>query len=101
MIKNASDYTLLAGQASVYVDGSFISRSDVPAVSPQESFDCPLGYVFVFSPHFMVMLILCPPQIGSFHPYNVLCRPEESFDIGLHEQNNQLRFHATYLYSQH
>ncbi|KAK7050548.1 hypothetical protein R3P38DRAFT_2865776 [Favolaschia claudopus] len=42
-ITNASEYTLLSGSASVYVDGSFISRSDVPAVSPQESFDCPLG----------------------------------------------------------
>ncbi|KAJ7064632.1 hypothetical protein C8F01DRAFT_1127536 [Mycena amicta] len=38
-ITNASDYTLLAGVASVYVDGSFISRSEVPAVSPKESFD--------------------------------------------------------------
>lgn len=44
-IKNESDFTLIKGTASVYVDGSFISRSDVPAVSPQESFDCPLGYV--------------------------------------------------------
>lgn len=42
-IKNASDYTLLGGVASVYVDGSFISRSEVPLVSPLESFDCPLG----------------------------------------------------------
>ncbi|CAK5279898.1 unnamed protein product [Mycena citricolor] len=42
-ITNASEYTLLAGTASVYVDGSFISRSPVPPVSPQESFDCPLG----------------------------------------------------------
>ncbi|KAF5315031.1 hypothetical protein D9619_007471 [Psilocybe cf. subviscida] len=42
-IKNESDFTLIKGIASVYVDGSFISRSDVPAVSPQESFDCPLG----------------------------------------------------------
>ncbi|KAJ7922929.1 hypothetical protein B0H13DRAFT_1980864, partial [Mycena leptocephala] len=42
-ITNASEYTLLTGNASVYVDGSFISRSVVPAVSPQESFDCPLG----------------------------------------------------------
>ncbi|KAG6907487.1 hypothetical protein DXG01_008777 [Tephrocybe rancida] len=42
-IKNASQYTLLRGTGSVYVDGSFISRSDVPAVSPEESFDCPLG----------------------------------------------------------
>ncbi|CAA7265466.1 unnamed protein product [Cyclocybe aegerita] len=42
-IKNASEYTLLAGNASVYVDGSFISKSEVPLVSPDESFDCPLG----------------------------------------------------------
>ncbi|KAJ7205272.1 hypothetical protein GGX14DRAFT_522742 [Mycena pura] len=42
-ITNASDYTLLGGTASVYVDGSFISRSYVPSVSPKESFDCPLG----------------------------------------------------------
>ncbi|KAK0488983.1 hypothetical protein IW261DRAFT_1442573 [Armillaria novae-zelandiae] len=42
-ITNASDYALLAGSASIYVDGSFISRSSLPAVSPQESFDCPLG----------------------------------------------------------
>ncbi|PBK99485.1 hypothetical protein ARMGADRAFT_1008012 [Armillaria gallica] len=42
-VTNASDYTLLAGSASIYVDGSFISRSSLPAVSPQESFDCALG----------------------------------------------------------
>lgn len=42
-IKNASDYTLLPGSSSVYVDGSFISKSEVPLVSPEESFDCPLG----------------------------------------------------------
>jgi len=42
-ITNASEYTLLSGAANVYVDGSFIARSAVPPVSPQESFDCPLG----------------------------------------------------------
>ncbi|KAJ7754602.1 hypothetical protein B0H16DRAFT_1542928 [Mycena metata] len=42
-ITNASEYTLLSGTANVYVDGSFIARSAVPTVSPQESFDCPLG----------------------------------------------------------
>ncbi|KAH6911819.1 mucoidy inhibitor A [Coprinopsis sp. MPI-PUGE-AT-0042] len=42
-IKNSSDFLLLSGNASVYVDGSFISRSSVPSVSPDESFDCPLG----------------------------------------------------------
>ncbi|ESK90594.1 mucoidy inhibitor a [Moniliophthora roreri MCA 2997] len=42
-IRNESDYTLLAGKSSVYVDGSFISKSNVPPVSPLETFDCPLG----------------------------------------------------------
>lgn len=42
-IKNASEYTLLAGSANVYVDGSFISKSAVPLVSSDENFDCPLG----------------------------------------------------------
>ncbi|TFK22942.1 mucoidy inhibitor A [Coprinopsis marcescibilis] len=43
IVKNASEYTLLSGPGSVYVDGSFIARTDVPAVSPEETFDCPLG----------------------------------------------------------
>ncbi|KAF9448781.1 hypothetical protein P691DRAFT_775153 [Macrolepiota fuliginosa MF-IS2] len=42
-IKNASDYTFLAGQASIYVNGSFIARIGIPPVSPEESFECPLG----------------------------------------------------------
>ncbi|KAJ7456148.1 hypothetical protein FB451DRAFT_1099072 [Mycena latifolia] len=42
-IINASEYTLLKGKASVYVDGSFIAKSEIPPVSPKESFDCPLG----------------------------------------------------------
>ncbi|RDB15251.1 Protein F37C4.5 [Hypsizygus marmoreus] len=42
-INNASQYTFLRGESSVYVDGSFISRSKVPAVSPGESFNCSLG----------------------------------------------------------
>ncbi|GLB45313.1 putative mucoidy inhibitor A [Lyophyllum shimeji] len=42
-IKNTSEYTLLRGPGSVYVDGSFISRTKVPFVSPGESFDCSLG----------------------------------------------------------
>ncbi|KAG9226900.1 hypothetical protein CCMSSC00406_0003427 [Pleurotus cornucopiae] len=42
-IKNASNFPLLNGIASVYVDGSFVSKTTVPEVSPQESFDCSLG----------------------------------------------------------
>ncbi|KIL61351.1 hypothetical protein M378DRAFT_82562, partial [Amanita muscaria Koide BX008] len=42
-IKNASNYTLLSGVGSIYVDESFISKSSVPSVSPGESFDCALG----------------------------------------------------------
>ncbi|KAL0067400.1 hypothetical protein AAF712_005629 [Marasmius tenuissimus] len=42
-IHNESEYTFLSGNASVYVDGSFISKIDVPPVSPNEYFNCPLG----------------------------------------------------------
>ncbi|KAF9031384.1 hypothetical protein BDZ89DRAFT_1091382 [Hymenopellis radicata] len=42
-IKNASEYTLLPGRASIYVDGSFISRTSLKGVNPEETFDCPLG----------------------------------------------------------
>ena len=42
-IKNSSEFVFLPGDASVYVDGSFISRTKVPSVSPEETFECPLG----------------------------------------------------------
>ncbi|KAF8999068.1 hypothetical protein BDQ17DRAFT_1427976 [Cyathus striatus] len=42
-IQNVSEFPLLPGVANVYLDGSFISRSRVPQVSPQECFECPLG----------------------------------------------------------
>ncbi|KAJ3888421.1 hypothetical protein GG344DRAFT_53665, partial [Lentinula edodes] len=42
-IKNASEYALIPGKASVYVDGTFIARTDVPASGPDETFDCSLG----------------------------------------------------------
>ncbi|KAJ2925288.1 hypothetical protein H1R20_g11833, partial [Candolleomyces eurysporus] len=42
-VKNSSEYTLLSGSSNVYVDGSFVAKSNLPLVSPQESFTCPLG----------------------------------------------------------
>ncbi|RDB15252.1 Protein F37C4.5 [Hypsizygus marmoreus] len=42
-VKNASQYTLLRGTGSIYLDGTFISRTQVPSVSPDETFDCSLG----------------------------------------------------------
>ncbi|KIK59443.1 hypothetical protein GYMLUDRAFT_245135 [Collybiopsis luxurians FD-317 M1] len=42
-IKNTSEYVLIPGSASVYVDGTFIARSSIPAAGPDESFDCSLG----------------------------------------------------------
>ncbi|KAJ3849109.1 hypothetical protein EV368DRAFT_47976 [Lentinula lateritia] len=42
-IKNVSEYALISGKASVYVDGTFIARTDVPASGPDETFDCSLG----------------------------------------------------------
>ncbi|KAF9487858.1 hypothetical protein BDN71DRAFT_1542717 [Pleurotus eryngii] len=42
-VKNASEYTLVAAPANVYIDRSFVSRSHIPDVNPQESFECSLG----------------------------------------------------------
>ncbi|KAF9465730.1 hypothetical protein BDZ94DRAFT_1344601 [Collybia nuda] len=42
-LKNNHEYTLLPGIASIYVDGSFISRTEIPLISPQDTFDQPLG----------------------------------------------------------
>ncbi|RXW17065.1 hypothetical protein EST38_g8784 [Candolleomyces aberdarensis] len=42
-IQNVSEYALLEGPANVYVDGSFIARSTIPAVNPEEKFECALG----------------------------------------------------------
>jgi hypothetical protein len=64
--KNDSEYTLLKGVASIYVDGSFISRSDVPTVSPQETFDSPLGYVLLGVHHSTIRI---DPSIRiTYHP---------------------------------
>ncbi|KAJ2922103.1 hypothetical protein H1R20_g14982, partial [Candolleomyces eurysporus] len=43
VLKNTSEYTLPEGSSGITVDGSFISKSTVPLVSPQESFTCALG----------------------------------------------------------
>lgn len=42
-VKNTSKYLLLPGQANVFMNGSFVSKSQIPHVSPQESFSCSLG----------------------------------------------------------
>ncbi|KAG7098163.1 hypothetical protein E1B28_000132 [Marasmius oreades] len=42
-VHNSSMYTLLPGNANIYVDGSFISKSRIPSVSPWEHFGCALG----------------------------------------------------------
>ncbi|KAK7037567.1 hypothetical protein VNI00_011059 [Paramarasmius palmivorus] len=42
-ILNASEYAFVPGNASIYVDGSFISKTTLPLVSPGERFDCALG----------------------------------------------------------
>ncbi|KAJ7914298.1 hypothetical protein B0H13DRAFT_2462207 [Mycena leptocephala] len=46
-ITNASEYTLLSGTASVYVDGSFISRSN-PGSEPQRKLRLPSGVRIFF-----------------------------------------------------
>ncbi|KAI8056942.1 hypothetical protein BDF22DRAFT_668616 [Syncephalis plumigaleata] len=42
-VKNESDYALLPGQANVFLDNSFVAKSTLKHVSPQESFECSLG----------------------------------------------------------
>lgn len=42
-VKNTSKYLLLPGQANVFLNGNFVSKSRIPHVSPQESFPCSLG----------------------------------------------------------
>ncbi|KAF8315709.1 hypothetical protein DL93DRAFT_2166668 [Clavulina sp. PMI_390] len=42
-IKNASTYTLIEGPSFVFLDGNFVAKSNVPDVSPSESFTCSLG----------------------------------------------------------
>jgi hypothetical protein len=42
-IKNTSEYALIPGEASVYIDGTFTARSKIPAAGPDENFDCSLG----------------------------------------------------------
>ncbi|KAG5221498.1 mucoidy inhibitor [Salix suchowensis] len=42
-VKNVSEYALVAGPANVYIDGSFVAKSRIPVVNPQETFECPLG----------------------------------------------------------
>ena len=47
-VKNESRYPLLAGPASVFLDQSFVTKTTIPIVSPQEEFSCSLGmYVCV------------------------------------------------------
>ncbi|KAJ1559376.1 hypothetical protein HK405_010875, partial [Cladochytrium tenue] len=42
-VKNTSTYPLLPGQSSVFFGNSFVARSSIPHVAPQESFTSSLG----------------------------------------------------------
>ncbi|KAJ1548765.1 hypothetical protein HK405_015507, partial [Cladochytrium tenue] len=42
-VKNTSEYPLLPGQSSVFFGNSFVARSSIPHVAPQESFSTSLG----------------------------------------------------------
>jgi len=42
-VKNTSEYPLLSGNSSVFLNGSFVTKSSIPNVSPQEKFGCSLG----------------------------------------------------------
>ena len=42
-VKNESRYSMLAGPANVFLDQSFVTKSSIPNVSPNEEFGCSLG----------------------------------------------------------
>ncbi|KAJ3336810.1 hypothetical protein HDU93_002125 [Gonapodya sp. JEL0774] len=42
-VKNDSEYSLLPGPASVFLDNNFVAKSSLNNVSPQETFECSLG----------------------------------------------------------
>ena len=42
-VKNESDYPLLAGPANVFLDQSFVTKTSLKSVSPNEEFSCSLG----------------------------------------------------------
>ncbi|CAE6433627.1 unnamed protein product [Rhizoctonia solani] len=42
-VVNTSEFTLLPGEASVFMDENFVSKSQIQFVSPNESFETPLG----------------------------------------------------------
>ncbi|KAF8324086.1 hypothetical protein DL93DRAFT_2162173 [Clavulina sp. PMI_390] len=42
-ILNSSTYEFIKGPGSVFIDGNFTSKTQIPSVSPGESFSCSLG----------------------------------------------------------
>jgi uncharacterized protein (TIGR02231 family) len=42
-VKNDSEYALLSGPTSIFLDNSFVAKSWLKNVSPQEEFECSLG----------------------------------------------------------
>ncbi|EJT99103.1 hypothetical protein DACRYDRAFT_24162 [Dacryopinax primogenitus] len=42
-ITNSSTYVLLSGPSNVFLDGSFVAKSTIPYVSPQDTFACSVG----------------------------------------------------------
>ena len=42
-VTNSSEFPLLAGYCSVFLDGNFLSKTNLPNVSPQEPFSLSLG----------------------------------------------------------
>lgn len=65
-IKNASNYVLLDGEVNIYGSGTFIARTRMPTVGPEETFDCPLGYVRHASPMLQGPLT-SPSPCGAGH----------------------------------
>jgi len=83
-VKNASQYLLLEGQASVFMDNNFVCKTTIPNVSPQESFSTSLG--------------IDPSVRITYHPLvkhtknftsnlgNLLARTQSKADVTSHTQ---------------
>ncbi|KAF8332765.1 uncharacterized protein EI90DRAFT_2971572 [Cantharellus anzutake] len=77
-IKNTSNYLLISGPSSVFMDGNFVSKSSIPDVSPQESFSCSLGV---------------DPSIKiTYHPQSKVVRSQGGSLISMSSKQQVTRF---------
>ena len=55
-VKNESHYPLLAGPANVFLDQSFVTKTSLKSVSPNEEFSCSLGWYLLVCALYILLL---------------------------------------------